>query len=123
MKYVIQVGIITGISFVGEMLHLVLPFPVPSSVYGLLLLFFLLLIKVIKVEQVQETADFFLAIMPILFISPSVSLITSMGLMKGNILAIILMTFLSTIVVTIVTGVVAQTMIKRKKNRRKIEEE
>ncbi|MDD2971417.1 MAG: CidA/LrgA family protein [Lachnospiraceae bacterium] len=118
MKYVVQMGIIAGISFAGELLYMLLPLPVPASVYGLLLLFALLMLKVIKLEQIQETADFFLLIMPILFISPSVSLITSMDLMKGNILAIILMTFLSTIVVTIVTGLVSQCIICRKKKRK-----
>lgn len=125
MKYVTQLGIIAGISFVGELLYIAVPLPVPASVYGLLLLFLLLMCKVIKLEQIEDTADFFLGIMPILFISPSVSLITSIDLMKGNILAIILITFLSTVMTTIVTGLVSQAVIRGKEKRRisKIHEE
>lgn len=115
MKYVTQLGIIAGISFVGELLYIALPLPVPGSVYGLILLFLLLMCKVIKVEQIEETADFFLSVMPILFISPSVSLITSIDLMKGNIIAIILITFLSTVMTTVVTGLVSQTVIRGRK--------
>ena len=33
MKYLIQMMIIGGITFLGEMLHVLIPLPVPASVY------------------------------------------------------------------------------------------
>ncbi len=117
MKYLLQFGIIAGVSFVAELLYILLPLPVPASVYGLILLFILLMTKVVKVEQVEETADFFMAIMPILFISPSVSLLTSVDVMKGNVAVLLLMTFVSTIAVTSVTGLISQAIIRRKRKK------
>ena len=38
MKYFRQFFIILAISFVGEILHMVLPLPVPASIYGLVLM-------------------------------------------------------------------------------------
>lgn len=35
MKYLIQMMIIGGITFLGEMLHVLIPLPVPASVYGM----------------------------------------------------------------------------------------
>ena len=38
MKYVVQFGIIAAVSFAGELLSLLVPLPVPGSVYGLVLM-------------------------------------------------------------------------------------
>ena len=38
VKYIYQMGIIGGISFIAEALYVLLPFPVPASVYGLIIL-------------------------------------------------------------------------------------
>ena len=112
MKYIFQIGIIAGISFVAELLYIFLPLPVPASVYGLIILFILLCMKVIKLEQIEDVADFMLAIMPILFIEPSVGLMTSFESIKGQAVVLVLMCILSTVVVTTVTGLVAQTIIR-----------
>lgn len=119
MKYLTQFGIIAGVSFAGELLNILLPFPVPASVYGLILLFLLLMMKIIPLENIEGAADFFLSIMPILFISPSVSLIASMEIMKDNAVALLLMIFLSTFVVTSVTALSAQTIIRSKRRKAK----
>lgn len=120
MKYVKQFMIIMGVSFLGELLHSLLPFPVPASIYGLLLLFLLLMTGVLKLEQIEETAEFFLAVMPLLFLSPSVSLITVMDKVKGAFWPIVGTIVLSTIVTTGVTGIVTQAVMrvfaKRKKS-------
>lgn len=118
MKYVYQIGIISAVSFVAEILYVLLPLPVPASVYGLLLLFFLLLAKIVKLEQVEDVADFFLKIMPLLFVGPSVGLITSFDTIKGQILPLIVMCVFSTVGVMIVTSITAQAVI-RIKNRKK----
>ena len=68
MKYVKQFMIIMLFSFLGELLHGLLPFPVPASIYGLILLFVALCIGMIKEEQIKETADFLVEIMQVLFI-------------------------------------------------------
>ncbi len=68
MKYAYQVMIIGGISLAGELLNYLLPLPVPASVYGMLLLLICLCTKVIKLDQIQETADFMLVAMPLVFV-------------------------------------------------------
>ena len=67
--------IIGGITFAGELLHAWLPLPVPASVYGMILLFLCLCLKIIKEDQIRETADFLLLIMPVLFVGPGVGII------------------------------------------------
>lgn len=124
MKYIVQIGIITGISFAAELLHALIPLPVPASVYGLLLLLVLLLTGILKEEQIRESADFMISIMPLFFVPPSVALITSFESMKGSILKLLIMCLVSTVVVMVVTGSVSQLIVrlgKRKKEGEKNE--
>lgn len=119
MKYLTQFTIIGTITFLGEVLNCLLPFPVPSSVYGMLLLFLALLLKIIKLEQVEDTADFFVTIMPVFFVGPAVGMIDTLPGLKGNILPILLITVVTTVLVMAVTGIVAQTIIRMGKRKGK----
>lgn len=117
MKYMFQFGLIAGICFVAEVLKALLPFPVPASIYGLLILFLLLMTKVVKLEQVEDAADFLLAVMPIVFIEPSVALMTSFDVLKGKAVAIVLVCVVSTVVTNAVTGRVSQTVIRARRKK------
>lgn len=112
MKYFKQFGIIAGVSFAGEVLHELLPFPIPASVYGLVFMVILLVTGVVKLEMIEDTADFFISVMPVFFVPSSVGLMTSFDVMRGNVLYLAIMCVVSTIVVTVVTGTVAQMIIR-----------
>ena len=56
MKYFRQFFLILAISFAGEILHMVLPLPVPASIYGLVLMLLALVTGIVKIEQVKDTA-------------------------------------------------------------------
>lgn len=118
MKYVKQFMIIIGISLLGEILHSLLPLPVPASIYGLLILLIALMTGVIKLEQIEEVSGFFLAIMPLLFISPSVSLITVADKLISGFWPIVGTIVVSTIVTTLVTGAVTQSVMRISKKRK-----
>ena len=68
MKYLRQFLLILLISFIGELLHEVLPLPVPASVYGFAILFIGLLSGVIKLAHVKDTGKLLIEIMPVMFI-------------------------------------------------------
>lgn len=119
MKYINQLLIILGISFVGEVLHALLPLPVPASVYGLLLLLFLLMTKIVKLSQVEETAGYMLSIMALFFIEPSVALMNSFDTIKGKVVPILAASFISFAAVNIVTGLTSQGVIRWKKRKEK----
>lgn len=117
MKYLVQIGIIGAICTVAELLYVLLPFPIPASVYGLVLLFLLLMTGIVKLQQIEETADFLLLIMPVLFLEPSVKLMTALPILKGQAVRLFLLCIVSTCVTIMVTGVTAQALIRRKKRR------
>ena len=76
MKILRQSAIIAAVCAVAELIKYLLPLPIPASVYGLILMLLALLTGLIKPEQSSTVADFFLSIMPVLFIAPTVALIT-----------------------------------------------
>ena len=108
-------------SFIGEFFRMVIPLPVPASVYGLVLLLAALLTGVIKLDQVEGAADFLIEIMPVMFIPAGVGLLTACSVLKPVCVPIILITVITTVVVMIVTGRVTQTVIRmdRKKGQKK----
>lgn len=117
MKYLFQIGIIGAVSGIGELLYSILPFPIPASVYGLVLLFVLLMTKVIKLAQIEETADFLLLIMPVLFIEPSVKLMTALPILKGQAVRLFVLCAVSTCITIMVTGIAAQLVIQRRRKK------
>lgn len=115
MKYIYQLGIILGVSFAGELLHSLLPLPAPASIYGLVLLLALLQFKVVKLGQVEETADYFLLVMPLLFVEPTVKLMSVYDVLKDSILPLVAACALSTVIALAVTGRVSQYIIRRRR--------
>ena len=74
MKYLKQLLIILGISFLGELLKYFLPLPIPASIYGMVILFALLLSGALPLSAVRETGNLLVAVMPVMFIPAGVGL-------------------------------------------------
>ena len=58
MKYFKQFGIILTVSFLGELLHALIPLPVPASIYGLVLMLAALITGLIPLDRVREAGSF-----------------------------------------------------------------
>ena len=122
MKYMIQIGVISTIAFIAELLYFVIPLPIPASVYGMVILFLCLCLGIIKIEMVEDVADWILSIMPLFFIAPNVGLIEAFGDIRGQVIPLVLMCLISTFVVTAVTGLVAQAIIRLRREKKGGEE-
>lgn len=113
MRYLKQFTIILFISFLGELLHWLIPLPVPASIYGLLLMLGALCTGIIKLSSVRESGKFLIDIMPVMFIPASVGLLDSWGVLKPIWIPVAVITLVSTVVVMAVSGLVAQVVIRR----------
>lgn len=120
MKYIRQLLLILIISFIGEVLKYYLPFPVPASIYGLVLLFLCLEMGIIKLEAVKDTAKFLIEIMPLMFIPAGVGLMNSWGALKPVWGKLAIITVVSTAVVMIVSGRLTQLVIRVKKKKEEV---
>lgn len=117
MKYLRQLLIILIFSFIGEILHSLIPIQVPASIYGLVLLFIALLTGLIQLPQVKEAAKYLIEIMPLMFIPAGVGLLESWGNLKSILVPVLLLLVASTILVMGVSGKVTQGIIQRSKRK------
>ena len=118
MKYGRQFVIILAVSFLGEALKIMLPLPVPASIYGLVLMFLALETGILKLEQVRETAKYLIEIMPLMFIPAGVGLLEAWGDLKPIWIQVILIMMISTIVVIGISGRVTQMVIRLERKRK-----
>ena len=117
MKYVRQFGIILLVSFLGELLHAVLPLPIPASIYGIVLLFTALETKLLKVNDIRETSGFLLEIMPMLFVPAGVGLLEKWELLRPVWLPFVIIIVVSTFAVLAVSGRVTQAVMRARQRK------
>lgn len=115
MKYIRQLMIILLVTCIGELLKVLLPLPIPASIYGVCLMLFCLLTGIIKLDQVKETGLFLVEIMPLMFIPAGVALIESWSAMYEALIPILVITAVSTILVMGVSGKVTDLFVGRSK--------
>ncbi|MBQ9328989.1 MAG: CidA/LrgA family protein [Solobacterium sp.] len=115
MKYLKQFGVILLVTAIGELIRSVVPFPIPGSIYGLLLMFVLLCTHVIRLEQVKEAALFLIEIMPVMFIPAAAGLIVSWTDLKPILVQTVVILVVTTVIVMVVTGKTAMFMIGQRK--------
>ena len=116
MKYLKQIAIILAVSFSGEFLNWLLPFPVPGSIYGMVILFVALMTGVIKLSSVKNVGDFLIDILPLLFIPPTVGLLDAWPIMQEFLVPVIVISIVSTIFVAAVSGRITQYFLRHKDN-------
>lgn len=115
LKHIKEFCIIIFISFIGEILHYIIPLPVPASIYGLVIMLVCLGTKFIKLDDVKETSVFLIEIMPMMFIPVAVGLMTSWDTIRPNIIPYAVITVISLIAVVGISGWSAQFVIRRSK--------
>ena len=113
MKYLKQFLIILGITFIGEVLKICIPLPIPASIYGMVILFVCLMTGIIKLESVKETGKFLIEVMPIMFIPAGVGLVNSWNTLRPIILPTCLITVAAVFTVMAVTGWISQIVLRK----------
>lgn len=114
MKFLRQFMIILLLSFLGEVLKMFIPLPIPASVYGLVLILLCLVTGILKTSQVKEAAFFMIEIMPVMFIPAAAGLIDSWKVLQPLLLPILVITVVITIFVMVVTGKIAQMIAQKR---------
>ena len=118
--------IIFIINYIGTIISKTLALPIPGTIIGLLLLFVLLYYKIIKLNMIENVANFLLANMTIFFMPPTVKIMDSYQLLQGDFIKFVVLIIVSTVITMGVTGKVVQFMIEhlerkeKKKNERDI---
>ena len=117
LKLFKQFTIIIFLSFLGEVLHTLIPFPIPASIYGIMILFVLLERKVLRIDDVREVSDFLIFIMPLLFIPPAVGLIDVWNELRASLTAYATIIIAVTLIVMVSTGRITQWFLQNQKEK------
>ena len=112
-----QIAVLLLVCLAAEGIAAVLPFTFPSSVLGMLILLGLLLTKVLKPKQLEETSGFFLNNMTFFFIPTCVGILKYTDVLFSNFWAVVLISILTTPLVFFVTGHVVQLTMKKRKEK------
>ena len=112
-----QFAIIAGISCLGEGLRVLLPLPIPASVYGLVLMLAGLMTGVVRLEKVQYGASFLIEIMPVMFIPAAVNLPNAWGQIAPVWFPVLFITAATTVLVMGLTGKVTEGVIRLDERR------
>ena len=113
MKYIKQFSLILLFSFLGEVCRFLIPLNIPASIYGMILLFAALMLKIIRVEHVRETGSFLTSLLPLLFVAPTVGLMEYWDLLKPVLLPFSLISLLVTALVVAAAGIVTKCILKK----------
>ena len=112
-----QFTVIILLSFLGEVLHALIPFPIPANIYGIMLLFFLLERKVLRIDDVREVSDFLIFIMPLLFIPAAVGLIDIWDELRASLTAYVTIIIAVTLIVMVATGLITQWFLQNQNEK------
>lgn len=117
MRYVKQLGIILLATLLGELLSSFIPLPIPAGIYGLVLMFSALKLGVLRLSQVEETADFLIEILILTFIPASVKLMDLWGAAAAILTPALLAGTLGTLLVMAAAGWTTQRVIRLERRR------
>ena len=84
MRYLFQLAVLWGIYLLSDFLVALAGLPIPASVLGIIILFSLLCLGVIKLEQVEGMADFLLKHLVFFFVPIVAGLMEWGGMFKAH---------------------------------------
>lgn len=117
MKILKQFSILLGFLVVGQLLEELISYPIPATIYALVLLLLTLKFQFLQPKHLQETSEFLVEHMSLLFIPPTVSLMRSWSSLSKIIVPVLIMIVLSTLIVMVSTGLVTQKIMEKKNER------
>lgn len=104
--------VLFGICLLGEAISIILPFAFPGTVISMILLFILLCCKFLKTDHIRSFSDFLLKNMALFLIPPGVGIISSLELLKKNILPFLLIVLISTVLTFAAAAYTVQGVIR-----------
>ena len=107
-----QSVVIGLIVLLSKLIEKMLPFVMPASVIGLVLLFLALSFKFIKLEEVEDVGDKLVSNIGLFFVPAGVSVINSLGILKAHFVLDIVLIFTSTVILLVSTGWMTQMILK-----------
>ncbi|MBM7621381.1 holin-like protein [Bacillus tianshenii] len=119
IRIVLQIACLYFFYWIGVLIQRTFEIPVPGSIIGMLLLFFLLLSGIVKDRLLDEGSGLLLRYMPLFFVPATVGVIRYPDVFAGKGSLILLALLLSTFLVMVISGLVGQKAVELADKRKK----
>lgn len=117
-KVIIQIAIIIVISYLGSLLQTLLHIPLAGSIVGMIMLYILLELKVIRMNWISDGAEFLLATMVFFFIPSVVGIMDVVSDITKSYIIFFLLIIVGTSCVALASGYIAEKMVKQRNVKR-----
>lgn len=109
----IQMLIYAAVLFVSQFISNLMPksFPLPTPVVGLVLLYLLLTLHIIKLEWVDSLASALISVIGFLFVPSGISLAEHLNIMQAEGIRLVIVIIISTIILLVVTAYATRVML------------
>ncbi|MGE4548679.1 MAG: CidA/LrgA family protein [Intestinibacillus sp.] len=112
MKYLRQLAILFALCVAGDLLSALCGNKLPGNVLGMSLLFLLLAFGVIRLNHVEDAADFFLKNMAFFFLPACLGILNVFPQIRTQLLPILAVIILTTLITSAVTAVTVHLVLK-----------
>lgn len=105
LKILVQLGIIYAVLVAGNLLNRVISpvMNIPGNILGMMLMFILLCMNIVKMPMIEETGNFLLKYMGFFFIPSAVGIMDTFEIIRDDFIKLIIILIISCIVVMYVT--------------------
>lgn len=117
MNTIFGIIIVLIVTCVSEFLSRHIPITMPASIYGIIILFLFLELRIVKKERVEGVCKTLIKIMPLTFIPSAVSLIDSFLDLKAMLVPVIAAIVVSTVFVMATTGKFCESLLKLRRDK------
>lgn len=111
-KCLIGFGILCAIQYFCNLLIKVTNIPFPAPILGIIVLFALLQMNIIKRNWIKDICEFMLKYMPLLFIPLAVGIVSYYGIIEKNFLPILINVIGTTTLTLLLTAIFVENVIK-----------
>ena len=116
----LQIGIVLGICLAGECISALLPFILPGNIIGMIVIFILLLVRVMKIDHIRQKAQFLKQNMAFFLVPSSVSIIQHTELLKEILIPLLVISMVSTILTFLATAFAVSLTMKLTQKKKTI---
>lgn len=112
MRIIRQIAIIFGICWASQIIEAAVPIVLPANVIGMILLFLLLAVKLLRPEHIKESTDLLLGNMSVLFVPAAAGIMNCWEELQRNLIALVVISLVSLVVTFWVTAASVTLVVK-----------
>ncbi|MGX3066189.1 CidA/LrgA family protein [Ursidibacter arcticus] len=113
LRFIVALTLLFLMLLLGQWLNILLPIGIPDSIWGLLLLFSLLVLKIFKIQWIAPASRPLTRYMTLFFLPICSGIIEQIDVLNQYLQALFIANFLSTVGCLIIIGYLAQWLFER----------